>query len=418
MNIRQAFKMAWKSIWGKKGRSILTILSIFIGIAAVMTIVSVLEGMKAYTREQYDAMGSNKVNVYIYSWMYDENGNSMGKDYFPDLYDYCNSLGEYIDGVTPVGWCNATVSYGTKSTNNMQYNWDENGNPVGDRPPSLYYGSDQYSICNNLQIVKGRDLAWLDMEHYNQVCVLGHQAAGTFFGSANPVGKVLQVNGHNFEVVGVYGPRVEDESANQSQLDNLIVFPYTARRILGGEIPQEYQVKVKESEMITEVISRIGGFLKGLVDTNTGGYDVSSNSQWQEYENEQMTVIGLVLGGIAAISLLVGGIGIMNIMLVTVTERTKEIGIRRAIGAQRSSIVAQFLVEAGMLCGIGGIVGVAVGTIGSIILGKFMFQMTIYPPLWVTLAALTLAVALGILFGVYPAIKASKLQPVEALRAE
>jgi putative ABC transport system permease protein len=108
----------------------------------------------------------------------------------------------------------------------------------------------------------------------------------------------------------------------------------------------------------------------------------------------------------------------MNIMLVTVTERTKEIGIRRAIGAQRSSIVAQFLVEAGMLCGIGGIVGVAVGTIGSIILGKFMFQMTIYPPLWVTLAARTLAVALGILFGVYPAIKASKLQPVEALRAE
>ena len=138
MNIRQAFKMAWKSIWGKKGRSILTILSIFIGIAAVMTIVSVLEGMKTYTREQYAAMGSNKVNVYIYSWMYDENGNNMGKDYFPDLYDYCNSLGEYIDGVTPVGWCNATVSYGTKSTNNMQYSWDEDGNIVGDRPPMLW----------------------------------------------------------------------------------------------------------------------------------------------------------------------------------------------------------------------------------------------------------------------------------------
>ena len=418
MNIAQAFKMAWKSIWGKKGRSILTILSIFIGIAAVMTIVSVMEGMKAYTREQNAAMGSNKINVYIYSNVWDEQGNNLGKDYFPDLYNYCNSLSEYIGGVTPVGWLDATVSYGTKTSANMSYQWDEDGNLIGDRPPTLHYGSDQYSACNNLTIVRGRDLAWLDMEHYNQVCVLGAQAAEVFFGSADPVGKVMQVNGHNFEVVGVYGSRLTEENANQSQIDNLIVFPYTTRRVLGGQTPTEYQVTVKDSEMITEMISRIGGFLKGLIDRNLGGFDVSSNNQWQEYENEQMTVIGLVLGGIAAISLLVGGIGIMNIMLVTVTERTREIGIRRAIGAQRSSIVAQFLVEAGMLCGIGGIVGVAVGTAGSIILGKAMFQMTIYPPLWVTVAALSLSVALGILFGVYPAIKASRLQPVEALRAE
>ena len=418
MNLIQAFKMAWKSILGKKGRSVLTILSIFIGIAAVMTIVSVMEGMKAYTRAQNAAMGSNKINIYIYSNMWDENGNNLGKDYFPDLYDYCNSLSEYIDGVTPVGWCNATVSYGTKSSANMDYQWDENGNLIGDRPPSLYYGSDQYSDCNNLEIAKGRDLAYLDIKDYHQVCVLGSQAATTFFGSVDPVGKVMQVNGYNFEVVGVYGPRLTDETASRSQIDNLIVFPYTTRRVLGGELPTEYQVTVKESEMITEIVSRIGGFLKGLIPKNAGGYDVSSNNQWQEYENEQMTLIGLVLGGIAAISLLVGGIGIMNIMLVTVTERTREIGIRRAIGAQRSSIVAQFLVEAGMLCGIGGVVGVIVGTAGSVILGKLMFQMTIYPPLWVTVAALSLAVALGILFGVYPAVKASKLQPVEALRAE
>ena len=418
MNLRQAVKMAWKSIWSKKGRSILTILSIFIGIAAVMTIVSVMEGMKAYTREQYAAMGSNKINVYIYSWMYDEEGNNLGKDYFPDLYDFCNSLGEYVEGVTPVGWLNATVSYGTKSSANMDYYWDENGNMIGDRPPQLYYGSDQYSSCNNLEVVKGRDLAYLDMGNYNQVCVMGAQAASTYFGTANPVGKELQVNGHNFEVVGVYGSRASEETNNRSQMDNFIVFPYTTRRVLGGETPTEYQVKAKNSAVMTETISRIGGFLKGLVDTNSGGYDVYSENQWQEYENEQMTLIGLVLGGIAAISLLVGGIGIMNIMLVTVTERTREIGIRRAIGAQKSSIVTQFLVEAGMLCGIGGLVGVAVGTLGSIILGKLMFQMTIYPLPWVTAAALSLSVALGLVFGIYPAAKAARLQPVEALRAE
>ena len=418
MNFQQAVKMAWKSIWGKKGRSALTILGIFIGIAAVMTIVSVMEGMKLKTMEQFEAMGSNRITVSIYSWMYDEEGNDISKDYFPDLYDYCNGLKEYVLGVTPTGRCDATVSYGTKSTANMQYQWDEMGNLTGDVPPSLYYGSDQYAACNNLTIARGRDLALLDIEKYNQVCVLGAQAAKTFFGSADPVGKELSVNGNKFLVAGVYTARLSDESADQSWLDNFIVFPYTARRLLGGDKPTEFLVKARSSEAMTEAISRLSGFLKGLVDQNTGGYNVYSESQWQEQSNEYLSMIGLVLGGIAAISLAVGGIGIMNIMLVTVTERTREIGIRRAIGAQRSSIVAQFLIEAAMLCGIGGIVGILFGTAGSVILSTLLMQMTIFPPVKVTVGAFALSVALGIIFGSYPAAKASKLQPVEALRAE
>ena len=418
MNLQQAVKMAWKSIWGKKGRSALTILGIFIGIAAVMTIVSVMEGMKLKTMEQFEAMGSNRITVSIYSWMYDEEGNDISRDYFPDLYDYCNGLKEYVLGVTPTGRCDATVSYGTKSTANMQYQWDEMGNLTGDVPPSLYYGSDQYAACNNLTIARGRDLALLDIEKYNQVCVLGAQAAKTFFGSADPVGKELSVNGNKFLVAGVYTARLSDESADQSWLDNFIVFPYTARRLLGGDKPTEFLVKARSSEAMTEAISRLSGFLKGLVDQNTGGYNVYSESQWQEQSNEYLTMIGLVLGGIAAISLAVGGIGIMNIMLVTVTERTREIGIRRAIGAQRSSIVAQFLIEAAMLCGIGGIIGILFGTAGSVILSNLLMQMTIFPPVKVTVGAFALSVALGIIFGSYPAAKASKLQPVEALRAE
>lgn len=410
--------MAWKSIWGKKGRSALTILGIFIGIAAVMTIVSVMEGMKLKTMEQFEAMGSNRITVSIYSWMYDEEGNDISKDYFPDLYDYCNGLKDYVLGVTPTGWCNATVSYGTKSTANMQYQWDEMGNITGDVPPTLYYGSDQYAACNNLTIAKGRDLALLDIEKYNQVCVMGSQAAKTFFGSADPVGKELSVNGNKFLVAGVYASRLSDESADQSRMDNFIVFPYTARRLLGGDKPTEFLVKARSSEAMTEAISRLSGFLKGLVDQNTGGYNVYSESQWQEQSNEYLSMVGLVLGGIAAISLAVGGIGIMNIMLVTVTERTREIGIRRAIGAQRSSIVAQFLIEAAMLCGIGGIIGILFGTAGSVILSNLLMQMTIFPPVKVTVGAFALSVALGIIFGSYPAAKASKLQPVEALRAE
>ena len=187
--------------------------------------------------------------------------------------------------------------------------------------------------------------------------MLGAQAAKTFFGTADPVGKVMQVNGHNFEVVGVYASRVDSDSSNR-QMDNLIVYPYTASRLLGGENVEQYLVKARDSESLTETISRLGGFLKGLVDTSTGGYDVYSESQWQEDSNEYMTMIGLVLGGIAAISLVVGGIGIMNIMLVTVTERTREIGIRKAIGASRGTILTQFLMEAVVLCMMGCALGI------------------------------------------------------------
>ena len=417
MNIGQAFKMAWRSICGKKGRSALTILSIFIGIAAVMTIVSTMEGMKAKTMEQYAAMGANRISVSIYSYSYDMDGNPISKDYFSDLYRYCAGLKDYVLGVTPNGQANATVVYGTKSTANMEWKYDEQYN-VTSGPPQLYYGSDQYSACNNLAVAKGRDLAWLDSEKYNQVCVLGAQAARVFFGSANPIGQVLQVNGNKFEVVGVYAARVEPDTPSAYQTDNMIVYPYTATRLLGGQTPTDFLVKAKDDDSMTNAITEIGGYLKSFIDTNSGGYNVYPENQWQDYQNQQLTMISLVLGGIAAISLLVGGIGIMNIMLVTVTERTREIGIRRSLGAQRSSIVAQFLIESGMLCGMGGIVGIIFGTIGSLVLGKILFQMTIFPATWVTLAAFGLSVALGVLFGSYPAAKASKLQPVEALRAD
>ena len=416
MNILQAFKMAWKSIAGKKGRSALTILSIFIGIAAVMTIVSVMEGMKEEMMKQLNAMGSNRLTVYMYSWMYDADGNNISHDYFPDLYDYCQSMKETVVGVTPNGQANATVVYGTKNSANMETKYDEQWNLISG-PPTIYFGSDQYSACSNLTLAEGRDLAYLDMQNYNQVCVIGAEAAKIFFGTVDPVGKEVKINGNKFTVVGVYAPRGEEGENSINQMDNIFVIPYTMTRLLGGSVDQ-YTVKVRSSEDMTEATSRLGGFLKGLIPQGTGGYDVYNEGQWQQYQNETMNTISMVLGGIAAISLLVGGIGIMNIMLVTVTERTREIGIRRAIGAQRASIVTQFLIEAGMLCGMGGVVGIAVGTVGSVGVSRLMYQMTVYPPVWVGLAAFALSVALGVLFGSYPAIKASKLQPVEALRAE
>ena len=415
MSFLQSLKMAWRSIVGKKARSVLTILSIFIGIAAVMTIVSVMEGMKEHTRRQYSAMGSNRISVSVYSWSPDE--NTPPPDYFPLVYDYCLSMKELISGVTPNGYCSATVVYGTKSTATMEYKYDENWNVIS-APPQLTYGSEQYSVCNNLKVIRGRDLSYLDVEKISQVCVLGEQTAKIFFGTADPIGQKMQVNGLGFEVIGIYGARADAAVSQQSNMDNFILFPYTARRLLGDSVISEFTVKAKSSEVLNEAISSIAGYLKGQVNTQNGGYNVWSENQWQQQENEQLNTIGLVLGGIAAISLLVGGIGIMNIMLVTVTERTREIGIRRAVGATQTSIVLQFLIEAAMLCGCGGIVGILFGMAGSAVLGRLMFHMTLLPQIGVTALAFGLSVAIGLIFGSYPAVKASKLQPVEALRAE
>ena len=409
--------MAFRSILGNKGRSFLTMLGIIIGIASVMTIVSTVNGMNQESMKQFEAMGTNKISVSasVYS----------GTDVFDDLYDYCSSLGsDLVLGITPnaiLGDIN--VVYGSKSSKSMQKNeenmWNDGGEPDPNTalPPTAYLGSDQYAVCNNFTLSRGRDISNIDIDNYNQVCVMGARAAQNFFNYADPVGQTVQVNGYPFTVVGVYEAK---DPGSLWSMDNIIVFPYTARRQLNPNLTMsEFVVKASSGEATVEVISRLSGFLAGLTNNGQNGWGYAySENQWQESQNEYLAMISLVLGGIAAISLLVGGIGIMNIMLVTVTERTREIGIRRAIGAERGAIVTQFLIEAAMLCGMGGILGIGVGTLGTRLAGKLLMQIDIWPSLGITAAAFALSVVLGILFGIYPAAKASRHQPVEALRAQ
>ena len=419
MKIGQAMKMALRSILGNKGRSVLTMLGIIIGIASVMMIVSTINGMNRKSLQYYEAMGTNRVEVSCYLY--------NGQDAFDSLYTYCNSLGsDLVLGITPTGYCSPTVVYGSKSTEsmrkneeNMWNNWTGNESDMGDiaLPPSQYYGSDQYAICNNFELASGRDISVIDIRNYNQVCVLGARAAKNFFNYADPVGQTIQVDGNNFTVIGVYKEKDPDSLWSS---DNIIVYPYSVSRLLSpGTDMNDFVVKAASAEATTEVISRLSGYLNGLTNNGQNGWGYAySNNEWQQSANEQANMMSLVLGGIAAISLLVGGIGIMNIMLVTVTERTREIGVRRAIGARRSSIVTQFLIEAGMLCGMGGIIGILIGAVGTRIVGQLLVDMEIWPSATITLGAFLLSVFLGIIFGIYPAAKASRLQPVEALRAD
>ncbi|MBU5434063.1 ABC transporter permease [Pseudoflavonifractor sp. MSJ-37] len=404
MNLLQAFKMAFKSIACKKMRSFLTMLGIIIGVASVVIMVSVVQGQNAKNLEYFEKMGSNKINVSAYVW--------NGQDVSTLLYDYCLSMPELVDGVTPniqVGQ-DMTIKYGaqTLSTNNWD-NWED--------MIQVVLGSDQYGVCNNYELGGGRDLSYLDIQDTNNVCILGGKIKETLFNFIDPVGREITVNGRPFQVVGWYQRKDLD---GWPELDNIVLLPYTFNRTLNSNSTiDSYVVKAKSATATVEAMTRLDAYLKGFINDNNGYSNVSSDNSSANDIQQQNTMQAMVLGGIAAISLLVGGIGIMNIMLVTVTERTREIGIRKAIGAERRSIIAQFLIEAAVICGIGGLLGIGMGYVGTLIAGKFLLgESMLLPSTPIAVGAFLFSVVLGVLFGMYPAIKASGLQPVEALRAE
>ena len=333
-------------------------------------------------------------------------------------------MSELVEGITPDVEINetATVQYGAKTIRINDWN---NGNYDWQTAMHIKLGSDQYGVCNNYTLAGGREMSYLDVEKTNAVCVLGAGAKEALFDFTDPVGEYITINGQPFKVVGYY-EAVDLEGWNE--LDNIIVLPYTFNRSMNNNYNiDSYVVKAKSAQATVEAMTKLDAFLNGLFPMNAdgnrdnGSFYVNSNNSSAEQVQSQSNMQSLVLGAIAGISLLVGGIGIMNIMLVTVTERTREIGIRKAIGAERKSIIAQFLIEAAMICSIGGLIGIAIGYVGTMVAGKLLLSTTtdvLLPSPIITLGAFLFSVALGVIFGMYPAVKASGLQPVVALRAE
>ena len=418
MNLWQAFKMAFKSISMKKTRSFLTMLGIIIGVASVVIMVSVVQGQNRQTMEMFEKLGDNKITVQAYGY-YDTNNETSQK-----LYDYCLTMSDLVEGITPDVEINetATVQYGAKTIRINDWN---NGNYDWQTAMHIKLGSDQYGVCNNYTLAGGREMSYLDVEKTNAVCVLGAGAKEALFDFTDPVGEYITINGQPFKVVGYY-EAVDLEGWNE--LDNIIVLPYTFNRSMNNNYNiDSYVVKAKSAQATVEAMTKLDAFLNGLFPMNAdgnrdnGSFYVNSNNSSAEQVQSQSNMQSLVLGAIAGISLLVGGIGIMNIMLVTVTERTREIGIRKAIGAERKSIIAQFLIVAATICSIGGLIGIAIGYVGTMVAGKLLLSTTtdvLLPSPIITLGAFLFSVALGVIFGMYPAVKASGLQPVVALRAE
>ena len=344
MKLGQAFKMAAKSIFSNIGRSALTMLGIIIGLAAVIILVSYAQGQNAAMRAYYESMGTNTVEVYAYTW-------DSSLDVSKSLYNYCLGLDNLVVGVTPNGQVSSSpkISYGSKTLPTDDYQ----------TATTLYLGNDQYGLCNDYndqyglcndyQIARGRELSFLDMEKLNQVCVLGSASAEELFSFADPLDKTITINGLPFRVVGVYeskskgvsvGTKEEDQYLLDEikRKDRMILIPYTMTRYFNNnQAIDQFVVKVKSSDAIAPTVTSLNGFLSGLIGDQNGSYGVTSPQTYQREQNQADAMQQRFLGGIAAISLLVGGIGIMNIMLVTVTERTREIGIRPSGGASLSN---------------------------------------------------------------------------------
>ena len=388
--------MAFESIKDKKVRSFLTMLGIIIGVGAVLILVSVVQGYNADLTAYYEKQGVNKVNVSIINF---DRTNTV--DQSGEFMDWVSeSLSDQITGVTPSTSTSGTLKYYSNTSDTAV----------------IYFGSEQWSACNNYTLDEGRDLLTEDIDARSRVCVIGSYVADELFGFRDAVGETLMVNGTPLTVVGTF---YQKDGGEVSSMDDAIVVPYTLnRQMLGTDSVTEFTVKVTSSTGMSAVIAAVEDWLAENINTNTSEYTVENGNDAMEAAEDETASLQVVLGGVAGIALLVGGIGIMNIMLVTVTERTREIGIKKAIGAQRSVIISQFLVESTVLSGCGGVIGIFIGYSGSLILGKAIYDMILLPDTWMTVAAFAFSLAMGVGFGMYPAVKASALQPVDALRAD
>lgn len=386
-------KMAWESIVANKMRSFLTMLGIIIGVGAVIILVSLVEGVSSEVEDSFSELGTTSVMVSVR-----QRYATRSFDY-EDIEELVWENPDKIKGFVPGASKSATLRKG-----------GNNGST------SITCVNDYFWTLNNLDTQLGRKISDMDLMHNSRVIVIGEWNAIQYFGSVeDAVGDEIKVNGLPFTVVGVLERQTED--VEQYGADDCAYMPYTtALKVLELENLTSFTLDASSTETVDDVINIAKSFMYEIYK-NTDSYTVSNMQTIIETMDEMMGMLSGMLGGIAAISLLVAGIGIMNIMLVSVTERTREIGIRKSIGAKRSSILLQFVVEATTLSFCGGIIGVIFGIVVAIILGK-MIDITAKPTISIILISLLFSCAVGLFFGFNPARKASKLNPIDALRSE
>ena len=279
---------------------------------------------------------------------------------------------------------------------------------------SIIATNDSYLNVTNTTLAKGRTLSIIDIENKSKVCILGSEIATTLFSLVEPVGEKIKIDGDNYTVIGV----LEEKGTSMgTDVDSMILIPLTTAKYLGEDTSvNNLYIKVQDESIINFTINRIENYIRTNLQISSDYYSVSSQNSVLDTMEGVTNTLSLLLGGIASISLIVGGIGVMNVMLVSVTERTKEIGIRKSLGAKKIDILFQFLIEALVLSIIGGVVGV----ISGYGIGTFVEKIGYYfaPNTAIVLLAFSSSAAIGLIFGIFPAYKASTLNPIDALRSE
>ena len=397
MKLTQAIKMAITSLVSNKMRSFLTMLGIIIGIASVIDLIAMGNGSKVSVTKSIEGMGTNLLTVSL-------TGTKTASITDDDLTSLKKMSGNSIKNIAPQLSGSATVKAGTES-----------------ETASIEASVPEYEEVRDLTVAYGRFISQDDVDNRYNVIDVGVEVLQNLYPDMDVkdystlVGQSISVGGTKFEIVGILGSKGTSTTGSN---DNEIIMPLsTGKRYLKSTSIKTYYVECSSSDKITEATNYLDYFLNNKFDNDSSQYRVLSQSEMISTRSSTLDTFTKELAGIAAISLLVGGIGIMNIMLVSVVERTREIGIRKAIGAKRRDIMLQFLIEALFISCFGGLLGVGIGALVSLILPKFMGQAMVLSGS-VMLYAFAFSAAVGIIFGIYPAAKASKLRPIEALRYE
>ena len=392
----QSFKMALKSIWGNKMRSFLTMLGIIIGVASVIILVSIVNGYMSYMTESFASMGVNQITVNYRSLP----SRTIDVEEFYEFYEENQDL---FQGMTPSVSVSATVKHGSDTMD---------ATTVGG------YSEDQLAI-KGYELSCGRNLLYSDMASRQKVAVVGAYVASELFGSAEKaLGEKIKLNGDNYTVVGVVEQQTESAADfDDGCTDDFVWIPYSrAAKIARNAVISNYtftSYDINDTEACTATLEE---FLYSKMK-NDDLYSVTAMSSLMDTLNDQIAMMSMMLGGIAGISLLVAGVGVMNIMLVSVTERTREIGIRKALGARKRVILQQFVIEAAVTSTIGGIAGILLGSLASIGIGGLM-GIEAPPTLSSVLVSFSVSVGIGLVFGYMPASRAAGLNPIDALRSE
>ena len=390
--------MAFKSLKTSKMRSFLTMLGIIIGVAAVIVIMSLGNGMTTYMNESFESMGTTQISVNI---------SGRGSSRTVDVDDMYELFDENRDVFTYMSPTVSVMMAQVRGSDNEIYT------------PSITGVSEDYLDIKTYNLENGRNISYVDIANYSKVCVVGAFYNYVVY-SGNAVGNTIKINGDRYTIIGTV--EEQDDKTDEDGLDNFIYVPYSsgAKFLSRMSDINSFTFVAKDQDTVSEGMDIIKNRLYSTYK-NEDYYTVSSLTEILDVMNEMMSTMVFVLAAIAAISLLVGGIGIMNIMLVSVTERTREIGIRKALGAKGKHIRMQFVIEAATTSALGGLIGILSGMgIASVIttIIQQSMDMKAIPTTSSILISFGISVGIGILFGYLPANKAAKLNPIDALHHE